>query len=531
MLFLSQLKRESFNKQNMRKPYKFIKNNNIWLILFGLYIFVFVKAIYFSHFGLNLFDYGESLHNAVRLLNGDRLYHDIWAIFPPADNYFPALVLFLFGKKLLVLRFAQSFLFALFIVVLTILLKNVLNWSMMILVLVALLFSNPNIHLLYFNLFFYLSILFLVYSLQRSKQYALFVSGIFLGLGSLFRHDTAIMGCGALIVSLVLIHFCMDRKSFHKELIKKCYTLIAGFLIITTPIILWMWKQNALVNFIYSAFVRAPNISKGLSFQFEFSFTPANLYQAFTLGMYAVFVFIYPLAIVFLFKELRERSKFDKSMIVLVVLMVMGIFQLPYAFSVFDMGHLVKGGVPALLIGGYLIQEATCEKRRVNILYYLPLVVFILGNVVASLWWIRFNDTLIRFPQGAVFVNSTHPSGTTKPTASTIISTVNFIKVNSKDNETIFVAPYHALFYFLTERKAPSRFNNFLAGYVSGEKEEREVVQSIDGSDVKVVVYDPVNAPFKIKMKDHNPIIHNYLLENFIVVDETPEGWLFMKKK
>lgn len=147
-----------------------------------------------------------------------------------------------------------------------------------------------------------------------------------------------------------------------------------------------------------------------------------------------------------------------------------------------------------------------------------------------SIWWISFNDTKVNFSSGSVYLNSRYVIGSTLPSASTIMNSITFIQKNSNESDYIFVAPYHAIFYFLAGRRDPSRFNNFVPRLVS-ENEEVEVVQAIEAKGVKIVIYDPVNAPHDKKFADYNPHIHNYLMENFEVVQKTPEGWLFMKRK
>lgn len=205
---------------------------------------------------------------------------------------------------------------------------------------------------------------------------------------------------------------------------------------------------------------------------------------------------------------------------------------MPYAFSVIEMGHLVKEGIPAFFLGTFLIQEGIQGKTwgKFSWVLSMPLVIFILGNVAASFWWINYNDTRVDFKQGFVFVNSQHIGNSTHPTAQSLRTSLQFLEDNTEEGEYIFTAPYHAMLYFLSERKAPSRFNNFAAGYVSPNGED-EVISAIEERGVRIVVYDPVNAPHGKRLADFNPKIHTFLIDNFNIVEKTDMGWLLMERK
>ena len=87
--------------------------------------------------------------------------------------------------------------------------------------------------------------------------------------------------------------------------------------------------------------------------------------------------------------------------------------------------------------------------------------------------------------------------------------------------------------YFLADRPSPTQYNNLLAGFITSETEQRAFIYEIESKKVRIVVYDPDNGPKMqtTKMQDYNAIIHEYLMEEFQLVEQTEEGWLFMKRK
>lgn len=500
-------------------------------IIFLIFLIAFVKSIYFSYFGLNLFDYGESLHNGTRLLEGAVLYKDIWAFFPPADNYLPALIL-RFWNHLLTVRFVESFVFALLVGLIVLFAQKLVSKRLLFLMGIAVIFSDLNTYLLFFQLFFFLSLFFFLRFLEKKKNFWLFWAGVFGGVGALFRHDTAIAAGAALLLITLLV-----KGRFNLNVSRVLSYLLISFLIVVAPVVLWLVQQGTLGEFIYLGFIKAPQISRILSSAFDFAsvfarpLTPAQGFQAFTLVFYGFYLAAYLLMGFYLYKKMKTQ-RFLLKETMLLVLLLYGIFQIPYAFSVIEMGHLVKAGLPVFIFGAFLAQEGLRQKwlGKQSFVLATPLLLFILGNFAASLWWINYNNTRVDFKQGFVFVNSQHIKGNTHPTAESLKKALGFIEENTSRGDYIFAAPYHAMLYFLSERKAPSRFNNFAAGFLS-LNEQDEAISAIKEKNVRIVIYDPVNAPHGKLFADYSPKVHNYLMTNFETVEETDMGWLLMKRK
>lgn len=513
-------------------------NNKIFILV--ICIFAFIKSSFFSLFGLNLFDDGESLHNGLRLLNGDVLYRDIWAIFPPADDYFPALILKIFGNSIVYFHLVESLVFILLLITLIQLLKKFLklNSKYILLFCIVLIFSSLYVHLLFLYLFFFVALLLTLEFWFSRRLNLFFFAGVSIGIGALFRHDTALITATAILISLLLSTlFFKDKLSFKKLFLSICIFL-SGIFIITSPVILWLYRNGTLNDFLYLGFIKAPQISSILSPGFHplrilfLPLTYSNIYQIFGLFFYPFYFFIYIFTGGILFYRLIKNISLDNQSFPLLLILSFGVLMVPYGTSVIELGHLVKAGIPALILGIYFMQIGI-NRRLFGKYCYLflgPFIIFLLGNIISSVWWINFNNTRIDFKQGLVFVNSKFVPGSTHPTAKTLIQTVKFIKENTTDKDYIFAAPYHAMIYFLTERKAPSKFDNFAAGFVSANEEE-EIIRSIQVNNVNYAVYDPSTGAIGKKMADYNPMLHAYIMENFETIEVTEDGWLLMRRK
>ena len=161
------------------------------------------------------------------------------------------------------------------------------------------------------------------------------------------------------------------------------------------------------------------------------------------------------------------------------------------------------------------------------------LLVLLVANVFQNLWWLRFNDQKIKLNSDTLILNSNYRDGTTLPSAGTLDESVKFIQKNTQKDDYILTLPYMAGLYYLSDRPAPTKYNNVLAGFITTEQGQQDFIKNIEDKDVKVVVYDPVNGPKmkNNKLKDYNPLIHEYIMNNYEMVERTQEGWLFMLKK
>jgi hypothetical protein len=340
------------------------------------------------------------------------------------------------------------------------------------------------------------------------------------------------------LTALILSVFSFKTKSSLGKLSISFFTFLFGVFLVTSPVVLWLYSSGTLNEFLYLGFVKAPEISKILSPGFHplkvlfAPNTPSNLYQIFGLLFYPIYFLIYIFTGGILLKEMSRQKKLSSETMPLVVLFLFGILLIPYGTSVIEIGHLVKAGIPAFLLGAYLIQKEIHSNtfRIYKYIFLIPPLVFLLGSIGSSLWWIRFNDKKVDLNQGLIYLNSISMAETTHPTEETLKQTLAFIERNTQKTDYIFVAPYHAMIYFLSERRDPSKFDNFAAGYVS-DSEEEAIIKNMEEKNVQIIVYDSNFGVLGKKMSNYNPKIHKYIMSNFEVIENTKDNWLLMKRK
>jgi len=88
--------------------------------------------------------------------------------------------------------------------------------------------------------------------------------------------------------------------------------------------------------------------------------------------------------------------------------------------------------------------------------------------------------------------------------------------------EPILVLPWYPVLYFLADRPNPTRFDWLFPGYLDGEAGERALIEEIDSSRVRVVVYSPaaIDGRAERSLAGFAPALDRYLRREFKAVKQ-----------
>ncbi len=502
------------------------------LVIILIFLVALSKTTLFSFYGFGLVDEGESLHNAQRILTGDIPYRDFFAIFPPVDNYYYALIFKLFGESVLIPRIISSIIFSFTPVLIFLICKRFASTRLSTIPAILITFLDVNIERLFLFTPIFLSIYLYLQAVDKKKKLLFGWSGLMLGLSGLIRLDIpGTFGVAATVV-LVTHLFLISRRNWIKKWLTYSLCMGIGFGLPMIVVVIWMFNSGILGTFVNQAFVRAVIITRLHHIPFP-SIIPPRFDLA-ALGSTFTAYYGYAILVTYLissFLVLKKAAIIIKNNIEIPLFLLAGILALPYIFGRSDMGHLIKGGTPFLILGIFILKNVRNLKIRL-VLYGLIFILFA-GAISQSIWWLHFNDQKVNIAGQTLNLNSKFSPNSTKPTAVTLNKSVIFLQENSTFKEPVLVLPYMAGLYFLSHRSSPTQFNNLLAGFIIKEEEQQDFIDEIEKNNVKIVIYDPKNGPRMktARMQDYNLLIHQYLVEKFQTVEETPEGWLFMKRK
>ncbi|KKP80019.1 MAG: hypothetical protein UR81_C0036G0005 [Candidatus Levybacteria bacterium GW2011_GWB1_35_5] len=493
-------------------------------LLIMLYLIILAKSLFASHIGFSILDEGEYLHIGLRILRGDIPYRDFFSYLPPLYSYWNTLALKIFGIDVYSVRLLNSIVFSFVPVLIFLIASRFSNKTIAATVALAFAFMEVNMERLYYHIFTFSGLLLFILAFKNHKYKQLFFSGLLFGITALFRLDIGLLFFIGLSIG-VLIH------SF--KIPKLIILFSSAFAIPLLFLSAWLIKNNAVSQFLRSQLGTPAQITAKYALPFPLiwdlipkNLTPQTLFHSYETYVIYVILFTYLFFIIHLSKNWRKIWSQNPEV---VFLFIIGILTAPYMLGRTDLGHIIKGALPAFFIGAYLINISGSLQKWL-LLIPVSFVVVGLGQVF---WSNKFYNTPVKTINGTINLNKQWPAGTILIPAKTIEQALNFINLNTSNNDQIFVSPYMAGLYFLSDRPSKSYEGNILYSYVPNED---EFVESLESLNIKVVIYDPENGPqgpnLELKkLRNIYPKIDRYIMDNFKTMEKSPEGWLFMVQK
>ena len=115
-----------------------------------------------------------------------------------------------------------------------------------------------------------------------------------------------------------------------------------------------------------------------------------------------------------------------------------------------------------------------------------------------------------------------------------VYATTDFLNKNLAEDETFFALPFDPLYYFLTEKKSPTRQLIFFEHKNIPEEQELDIIQKLETQKVNyIIISNRASSPGEslgILGRDYCPLLFKYIEENFGVVTTIgewarPAGW------
>ena len=498
-------------------------HKTIAIIVIVLYLLSLTKSLYTSRLGFGLVDEGENVHNGLRIINGEIPYRDFFAYLPPLKNTWAAFAFKFFGVNVYAPRLLSSLIFSFFPPLVFLLARRFTNLKYALIPAILLVFAELNMERLYYYSFIFAGFYLFVRDFKSDRKVFLLLSGLLIGIGSMIRLDAGgIFFLGLSLGTLIYGGFFFFRKVIPLFMI--------GFTIPFIILLNWLVRNNIVEIFLKRIFINPYLMTKVYSLPmpsffniFPKNITPQDLFRSYeTIFLYTI-LSIYIIFFVYLYRNWKKvwTKNFELG-----TLSIIGILLMPYMLGRGDMGHFIKGGIPAFILGTYLISK----NNKFKVITASLMFTILCSGIAQVIWATKFYDTKLTFDTGSIFLNSSWPKNSTLISADTINSAIEFVKSNTNRDEQFLALPYMAGLYFLSGKTSPMYYDNVFFTYLSSET---DYLNNLKSKDIKVVIYDPLNGPpsDKKSIAQYYPRIHDYIITNYEIVTETQEGWLFMKKK
>lgn len=499
-------------------------------IIFLIYIIVLVKSLYTSRLGFGLLDEGEYLHIGLRILNDEIPYRDFFSYLPPLYDYWNAFAFKLFGVSVFSPRLLNSVIFSFVPVLFYLIARHYSSTLIALLIALSLGFMEPSMERLYYHIFTFSSVVCFFMFLKEEKRIIGFLTGLLLGISALFRMDVALQFLLGLTIATALYQINTGNKWINL-FAGRLIIMVAGFLIPVAYFIHWLLKYNLLERFVQITITTPTEFAAAQNFPFPkpWDILPQSLSAKDIFVSYEAF-FVYLIILVYsygLYYLVKNWKRVWKNTPELPTFLLIAVFTTPYIFSRPDLGHMIKGGMPVFFVAAFILEKMRSKFK--NLLLIVPIILICIG-IAQIIWWTMFFDVTIQTPNGSIRTNSKGINGTSFVSADTIEKSLKFINDHTSSDDQILALPYLAGIYFLSNRPSNLYVGNIYYGYLPNEE---RFIEELQLTNPRVVIYDISNKPqgYVKPLSEYYPKINRYIFDNFKIIEESPEGWLYMLRR
>lgn len=509
-------------------------DNFFWLFAFTL-ILAYVCSIYYDRISLDYIaegDIGRDLYNFYLVSKGYLPYIDFNWIYGPLAPLIYGLIFKLFGVSFLN---AMSLWYIFFIIVAYLQYFVVKSFSNHFFGFLAgtLFISYHGINFLTFNHILGLTVILLcIYLFKCLLESDKKIFLCLLSLSCFFLTITKLnMG---LALSGPIFFFLLLYKYINKKPIKPVIYSILMFFILTATVYIGFWSLAPLdqlsKSFPYSSNYLQGPIADPLNsiLGADNSTVTFDCYKQmhftiifFILSMNFWFFLIILAAMIFSF-FIYKHEKFSANFIFLITLAFMGLASTHEFMKIGTFYSLRFWTIPILVpllffMVCILIEKYSAKKYFKPIFISFCLIFFFVFSFKLYFTLLFSNIKSVYCPYERVKVNFTNI-----PWYLTMFKVVEYIEKNTQPDEKILSLPYNMLPVFITKREtATTRYNEFLYLSQLTEKDERNVIESIEKEKVKIILYAQSEAKIYGGRgtfgKTHCKILDKYIKDNYFL--------------
>ncbi len=523
--------------------------------LFTLFIFAFLFYLYYQRVHPLFGDEFNILVQAERVIDGQVPYRDFFQFITPGSIYLSALWLELFGKSIWSIKILSALEGALVFLMVYLLLKNITKSKIVtaIVLLFTLCFCTtfwPFVsHHWISTISALISIYFMTVFIHRRDTILLLSSGFFAGITFVVLQNKGGLIFIALLLFMVIDYLLLSRQSVPdifvrwKNLFKDGAILFAMFLFPFLVLIVYLFRQDALGDFFYDAFVWVTESYREFNAYPNYFFMGNySIYKIFTENPFPLNIlrirdlivigylppFVIGLSIYHFLRILKINVKdISHRERVVVLLTIGGLFMFCSILYRSDNVHITFVFPFVLILIGILFD---IYKGLFNSMSRLKKIIFVLMISFFQFYGLYGATSRLRFASNFKYFFDTRIGRfytCDKGVADFYNSLFRAIDEKITDDYT-FVYLWSSFVYFISGKKNPTRYDSIIPGY-NTEEQLKEVVEEIKNSGVNYIFYDGIDVvlrtdPFSYsyplaKINIENPLGY-YISENFETIYE-----------
>jgi hypothetical protein len=319
------------------------------------------------------------------------------------------------------------------------------------------------------------AVLLLGWALFSSRQWPAFPAGLFTAASLFLRHDQATYTIISILVLVLALSFADTDPASRAKLKWTLLFWTAGIIIVTGPLTIVWWKIGAVPE-MFRQLVLFPfaTYRKTSSLPFPKITAGASIPEKAVVALYYLPLIVQGMAALYLGQSIVSR-RFRLNEAILTFLFVWSaLFYLQVTVRS-DQTHLLMTLPPFFLLSAFgwsILTKKIAERRRVTAVLSTGAAI-LAGSFVWILHSILWPDVSRAKDQLAL-----ERGGVRIEQAAMVASFIRSLQEYVKPNQSILALPYQPMFYFLCERRNPTRWNYLWPGDQTTRDYERFIEEA-----------------------------------------------------
>lgn len=459
--------------------------------------------LWYFHRTANLLDEGSTAAQALRVLRGELIYRDFFTVVTPASYYTVAGLFHLFGPGLMVLRWAALVTGLGILLVTLAIARRVMSWpfaaaAALMTTVWGWFLTTPNFYSLQAALFALIALWAYLRSTDESSPRWIVAAGVMTGLAALTKQNVGVYAAAAILVSIWIARAGAVRATAR---------FAGGICLPVVPALLLLVAAGA-GPYLYESWVYYPLAKYPERFALSYPSFFASLadqhgpFERWVRYVIYLPVLVYPLVGVVILRTRDNRQA-------LIAIAAMGLLLLLQSWPRADVPHILFGLQPTFVIFAYLLFRAA-RGRVLTAIMLLPILLLL---------WQGYRRTDWEYANYVAHLRSERARGimALPADANRIDLITQYVRANTAPDDAIFVVPWAAGFYFLTDRDNPTR-----SDFLLFEDPEAYpcLLARLEERRPKYVIYGYTWDVDNTRFRDYAAPVDAYIRSRYAIEDE-----------
>ncbi len=516
----------------------------LWLALIYLVLVAYLYS--FSEYGLNVWDEGGYANGTLRTLNGEKALEDFNPSGYLSGRYIYGAIFFkLFGVSIKSLRIGVILITPIMIFMVYAISYRIMPQGFSFLAAVFVLSAPAMYYNRFFTFFCILNLYLLLRCVEKVQpQRYLYLAGAIL-LSGFFKFEVALFSFLCSAVDFITQSF-LKTKQQHSSIQEaqvsvigrtKFWISIGLLVLVLFPALSFLFKKdffNLAVNMVLGSYQVWGNPFPSLS-PFFTLWSELGSHEMFQRLLFYIPVWIYFwIAFLLIIKVIKQKNVIKVIDIHVLSILLIGVCAYGLVLWRAGFDNLLRTLPPAYILFCYILfltrgrllslveilkQESAflllIRKTTINVVTVsLPFLFFYEMNTnhgfyAGTIGAVKQETALLDMPRAKVYTNPAE--------AKWIEEVVDRIETYSEVGDPILALPLNPIFYFLTDRKNPTKYDWILPGMLNS-KDEKKVIEQLQISPPKVIVFVdiPIDGKEDRRLANYTPLIYSYLAKNYM---------------